>query len=682
MARAKKTGVFEWASLMSFNLTFARLLVLCFSLLISLLIYTIWGDGLSVLEERLGVLGWTLAPDTETEKRLTIVAIDERSIAEVGPWPWPRATMAKLTQAIDGAGAQIQLHDIVYSDTNEGDDLLIAALEEARGAVVAQVPVLQANSPDQPIQDVQVGLLTHSMTGADCNTKIGDASPIFPRTGSYIASHQGFSKVSKGHITPLISPDGLITKQPAAICVDGSLYPSLALTALSEATGAYANSGLFRLDIRVAQGDDFFGPPLELTFPAYPGLSIPMDDDGSIRVSYARSPNSFQAISAVDVLNGSTEVALLDNAWALIGATAFGLGDVVPTPFGGAAPGVELQARILASILDSEVPYSPRSAGWILLFVCAGFAFFLLRLASFDGRIRAFAMPAAAIVLPLAAVGLHSQLLSSFSIWLGWVLPSMFAFVAASSLLLLEQAHVRHQRNRVLSNLASYLPTDVAEEIAYSLPSSSISAQWRNVTLLSADLRNFSAFSEARPAEESAAVLHFFFQRATEVIESFGGRLHEFNGDSLLGIWDGETSDSAVRAYRAAQQMQELINRQLLQNFAPDGLEPLAVGIGLEQGPALIGSIGPAHRRSHALLGDTVTITIRIQELTSDLAQPVLLGECIARHLTGVELQSQGSYLLAGLTNPHVIFAEAPALLRTESNDSMPKLRVLAGGRR
>jgi len=92
------------------------------------------------------------------------------------------------------------------------------------------------------------------------------------------------------------------------------------------------------------------------------------------------------------------------------------------------------------------------------------------------------------------------------------------------------------------------------------------------------------------------------------------------------------------------------------------------------------------------LLGDTVTIALRIQEMTAELAQPILLGERAARQLDAELLQSQGSYLLQGLTIPHVLFAPRP----DESNltsltdsfgdqeqgaDTQPRLRVLAGGR-
>ncbi len=645
-----------------------RVLVLVAALALVYLITLLFKPALNTLEERLGVLGWTLSPVDEIEQRITIVAIDEKSLAEVGPWPWTRQQMADLVTAIDIAGAQLQLHDIAYSEQKAGDDNFLAALQASRGAVLAQIPDIQ------PGQTVQSGLMTHSLSGISCDTASGGIQ--IPNTQNYLAAHAGLASVPKGHITVTIASDGSVRSAPAVVCVEGAAYPSLAIMGLLQASNRQP------LQASIRQGDTLFGPAQVLTLDAYPGLDIPLDQNGDLRISYANLPSNYRAVSAVDVLNGDIDSGLLENTWALVGATAFGSDDIVPTPYNGATSGVELQARILSSLLDVSIPYTPRSASTLLLVLCLGLGLGLYLLAAMDGRTAAYGLPIAAVVIPVLSLGLHMQLLGSANIWLGWLFPAAYGLFAASLLLLLEQSRVRVERGRVFSNLSSYLPSDVAREIAYTLPSSSINARRTNVTLLSADLRNFSAFGELRPPEESAAVLHFFFQRATEIVEQHGGRIHEFKGDSLLAVWDAHDAQAGKQALAAAQQMQQSINQGLLHTHAPIGLEPLAVGIGLEQGPALIGSIGPAHRRTHTLLGDTVAITLRIQEMTAELAHPVLLGECIARQLNDTSLQSQGSYLLSGLTVPHVLYAPSVSDHLEETNDSnQPSLKLLRGGR-
>jgi CHASE2 domain-containing sensor protein len=669
------------AKFLQVDVRLSRAFVLGLSLCITVMLYLSLYPSLHLVEERLGNLGWTIFPETQLEERVVIVAIDERSIAAVGPWPWSREKMAQLVSAIDNAGAQLQLHDIAYSDPRPGDEDLIAALEASSGAVISQIPILSANSTYlSEAESINVGVMTHPVNGLSCNNS-GVPSIGFPSSSSFIAADVGFASIPKGHIAPLLNADGSISKQPAVICVEGKPYPALAVSALHQASRLSRQDDM-NLSATVNLNGGLLGPAQRLTLDGYPGLEIPLDDDGNLRVSYASHPSSYQAVSAVDLLDGSADFELLRGAWVLVGATAFGLDDVVPTPYSSAAPGVELQARILGSILDLSMPFTPKAANLVLAFICLFFAVVLMRMGSFTGRLGSIVSPSLIVFFPLISLGVHIQLLSSLSVWLGWVFPSLFGGISASMILLLEQARVRSQRNRVLGNLESYLPKDVAHQIAFSIPSSDIKAERRDVTLLSADLRNFSLYSESRPAEESAAVLHFFFQTATRIVEKCKGRIQEFNGDSLLAIWDDQGTESAERAYRAAVQMLDQINYQLLAQYAPDGLEPLVVGVGIEQGPALIGTIGPAHRRAQALLGDTVTIVLRLQEMTADLSQPILFGECVARQIQSTQLQSQGSYLLAGLANPHIIFAPAPGESRSDDDRSTPKLKLLAGGRR
>lgn len=642
----------------------ARLLLLVLAGLLTSALLSVLSPALTTLEENLGALGWTLRSDLSTEERITIVAIDEKSIAQEGPWPWRRETMARLVTALTDAGVQLQLHDVVYAEAQPGDEQFLAALQSAPGVVLAQVPVLNSG------QDVRTGVMTHPLTGIACDAGL-------PVASGYVANAPGLASIATGHIAPIVAADGAIREVAAAVCLDGDAYPALPVSAFLQAvkTSTWGAS--------IEQGTSWFGPAREMTLQAYPGLRIPLDHEGHLRISYRSAPQAYRAVSAADVLNGSADLSMLANTWVLVGATAFGIGDIVPTPYSGATPGVELQARMLGSLLDADVPYTPRVAPWLLVLVCLVFAGVLLVLASYRERFAGVGLPLAGLVLPVLALVLHIQWLAAGNVWLGWVAPALYGLAGASLLMLLEQARVRHERSRVFGNLNSYLPADVAHEIAFSLPSSSVNASRSEVTLLSSDLRNFSAFSEARPPEESAALLHFFFVRATEIVEAHGGRIHEFKGDALLAVWDGQGATPGLQALRAAQQMQASIDRDMLPQHPPAGLQPLALGIGIEQGPVLIGSIGPAHRRTHTMLGDTVTITLRIQEMTAELAQPILLGECVARQLSGETLDSQGSYLLSGLRTPHVLFAPLllPATGRRQRTDAVP-LSVITGGRR
>lgn len=592
-------------------------------------------------EERVGSLIWALMPEQEQEERITIVAIDERSLAEVGPWPWSRDTMTKLSNRLGEYGSSLQLYDIVFPEAKAGDEGFLAALEKHNG-VIAQVPIFDRQSV------VLGGHLSGALDAFRCQFPI-------PNATSYLANNSNLLGVKTGHITPIVDHDGMIRKQPPLVCIDGRVYPSLALQGLLSSLG-HAKIGSQAPTVSIHSNKGLFESPLKVVIDSYFGLSIPIDENGDMRLSFRQSPNSFQVVSAASILNGSAPKELLENTWTLIGATAFGMGDVVPTPHSGMTPGVELQARLLSNLLDGRTPFTPSIAPFIVFAEGVAIALLFLILGRKQNKISAYSLPIATVLTPLIPLAIHAHLLT-LDVWLGWLNASLFALILGCLCILADHRVLRLQHFRIFSHLSSYLPQSVAQGLIDKTPSSAIEASRHDLVLLCADLRNFSAYEESRPPEEAAALLHYFFIEASAVIESYGGQVEEFKGDSLLASWAvKDTQNASQQSLLAANKLQEVITT-ILPSRPPKGLEPLALGIAIERGSTLVGSIGPAHRRNHTLLGDTVTIVLRIQELTQDLAQPILIGECAARDLYGDEIESQGSFLLDGLMTPHVLFA-------------------------
>ena len=429
-----------------------------------------------------------------------------------------------------------------------------------------------------------------------------------------------------------------------------------------------------------AAGSGIFDPEQTLRIKSYPGLEVPLDSEGNMRISFLKSPLAFKTVSAVDVINGNIDSGQLDNLLVLVGATAFGLDDIVPTPYSGFSPGVELQARLLSSILDDQVPFAPLG-GWAISSIFSiMLALICLHMAVRRGRYASVGLSLMTVSSPFAAICFHGLMLINYGLWIGWLASALFGFLAGAFLLVVEHARVRLERARVVQNLTSYLPIETATKVAFESPSSLIQAERRNVTLLSADLRNFSALGERRPPEESASVLHYFFTKVSEIAERHGGRIHEYKGDNAIVMWDGDGISPATDALNASLEIEKEINASLLAESGIEGLEPLAVGIGIEQGPVLLGSIGPAHRRAHTLCGETVSVTLRIQEMTADLSYPILIGEVASRYLQDVSLKSLGHYMLPGLVTAHVL--STPSARETEGKDKKAELTLLKGGLR
>jgi len=119
--------------------------------------------------------------------------------------------------------------------------------------------------------------------------------------------------------------------------------------------------------------------------------------------------------------------------------------------------------------------------------------------------------------------------------------------------------------------------------------------------------------------------------------------------------------DHPLRAVAAARELWLRCSEEL-PNVPPQGLEPLALGVGVESGMALLGSFGPAGRRVHTVLGQTVTVAMRLQEMTADLSYPILVGDLAAERVgvpfehSELALKPLGTFLLPGLRHSSRVF--------------------------
>ena len=623
-----------------------------------------WLQG---LEERSGDWIWRATAKTADERRLIIVDIDERSLAEMGPWPWPRATQAKLMQALADAGARQQIFDIVFSDSTPDDSQLLQAIQKHR-PVLAQIFALEQGGTSA------IGQPSGALDWATCPSPFAAGQGFIANQSVFALPPNATTGLPSytGHITPRIAADGVVRHQPAIICWADQSYPSLSLAALMQG-GAEKTLTL--------QRGGWFEAPWLLTGGNQTLANIPLDERGDVRVSWHLQPSSFISVPAADLLTGrapnNLPADLLNGAWVLVGSSAFGLNDTIATPFGGAHAGLQSHAQMITALIDGRTPYTPRSAPMgqflVMLFGIA-LLFRLSKTAQGGRRFPLQLLPVAALVWCVATWLAHAALLTYAAIWVGWLSPVLIVLLAGSFMSILLHAKSRVDRDRLYSHLSSYLPAPVAASLALQPPSGAIKASTVQVSVLFADIRNFSAYCEARPPEEAAAVLHAFFSAATRVITEQGGVIEAFQGDAVIAVWNADddhptkhhhhphqtnTSATAIHAQQALQAAIKLQSVMLgvLPDPAPAGLEPLSLGIGVETGPAMAGSFGLASRRTHMVMGRTVTIASRLVEMTADLSHPILVGEGLAGQIGGAGLQSMGIFLLDGMRVPHHIYA-------------------------
>ena len=174
--------------------------------------------------------------------------------------------------------------------------------------------------------------------------------------------------------------------------------------------------------------------------------------------------------------------------------------------------------------------------------------------------------------------------------------------------------------------------------------------------LLSADLRDFTALSEATEPAATIAALDAWFDRVAGAVHAFGGEVLKFIGDGVLAIFPvtgapAEACEAALRAVVAARAGMAHLDavRQA------QGLPPLAFGAALHVGEILWGNIGAADRLDFTAIGPAVNLVSRLEGLCRPLGRSVLISGAVAAEIT-TPLVPLGEHVLRGIAAPCAVF--------------------------
>ncbi len=152
-------------------------------------------------------------------------------------------------------------------------------------------------------------------------------------------------------------------------------------------------------------------------------------------------------------------------------------------------------------------------------------------------------------------------------------------------------------------------------------------------TVLFADIRDFTGISESLPASELIRMLNRYFDRMARVVVEAGGLVNKYGGDSLLAVFGSPLNpaeDHAARAVRAALAMEAALrhfNDEQRTSFLPE----IMVGIGVASGDVVAGNVGSAAKLEYAVVGDAVNVAARLQDLTKELGETILVTAETAR---------------------------------------------------
>lgn len=593
------------------------------------------------------------------DERIVIVDIDEKSLAEVGRWPWGRNKLAELVEELqDRQKTALLGFDVVFAEADESSglkrlkQLALAELKDQPGfaeklnqlqagldydAVFAKAiekrPVVMGYYFTSDRDGRVNGVLPAPVMGRDALA----GRPIkFTSWNGYGANIEQLAKAAPlgGFFNSITEGDGVVRSIPLLAEYKGQYYESLALA-------------MFRMLAGLPRVEPGF-PPEKFLTRNYQGLesillkqgsktlAIPVDDRVATLVPFrghgGANGGSFRYISAADVLGKRLAPGALKDKIVLIGTTAPGLLDLRVTPVGETYPGVETHANVISGFLDGKVFVKPDYA--------VGFEIVILLL---SGLTLAFALP---MLSASRAVGVSLAVIAAIgglNFWLyagyGLVLPLASALVMALTAFALNMSYgyfVESRSKRELANLfGTYVPPELVDEMVKDPDSYNMKATTKELTVMFCDMRGFTKMSETMEPTQLQALLNSVFSRLTDLIRGNRGTIDKYMGDCVMAFWGApvDTPDHAALAVKTALEMSNAV-RRINEEHRTKGLPEIGIGIGLNTGTMCVGDMGSDIRRSYTVIGDAVNLGSRLEGLSKTYGVDIVVSES-TRKLAG-----------------------------------------------
>ena len=187
----------------------------------------------------------------------------------------------------------------------------------------------------------------------------------------------------------------------------------------------------------------------------------------------------------------------------------------------------------------------------------------------------------------------------------------------------------REQEKRVRQMFQKYVPADVVRR-ALELGDQAKMSTKQVATVLFSDIRSFTSISERLEPEQVVSFLNDYLQRMVDIVFDEGGIVDKFIGDAVMAVFGAPfpKPDDATRAVRAAHRM--LVE---LDKFNSDqeqkGLVQIRIGIGIHTGPVIAGNIGSDRKMEYTVIGDTVNIASRVQDLNKEFKTEIIITQAV-----------------------------------------------------
>jgi adenylate cyclase len=602
------------------------------------------------------------------QKPVTIIDLDETSLAEIGQWPWPRNTIAKLVQNLMQMGAVLVAFDIVFAEPDRMNPSDVAdnlqGLDEATKARLKTLP-----SNDQVFADVikksrvVLGQATYwdkieTKAGPPVRKSIAVRAPkgappaqlFLPNVPALVRNVPVIEVAANnprgGHgIFSLVpEPDGIVRRVPSAFVFQNDILPSLSIEMMRVAAGRPTT--LVKYDFAGIQ-----------SYGITRGLDIPTDERGRVWPYFSKSDKA-KYVPAREVLAGTADPALIKGKLTILGTSAVGLLDIRSVPTEPIIPGVEVHAQLIETAFTQSYLQRPNyfnAAEMALLLVGGLLMIVLVPWVGAKWTMIVFGVVAGSALATswFLFSGLDWLLFPGFSIGGFAVQPVTLkldgrllfdAGYAVVSILILYTlltytgyAREEAQRRKTRDAFSKYLSPDMVSRVAENPAELKLGGEQKEMTLLFCDVRGFTTISEQFTPVGLTGLINKLLTPLTNVILGNRGTVDKYMGDCIMAFWNAPLDDpqharhgclSALQMMEAMQPLNERLEKEAVAEKRKH--VPLKIGIGLNSGPAVVGNMGSEQRFDYSCLGDTVNTASRLEGQSKGYHVNIIIGQSTA----------------------------------------------------
>lgn len=564
------------------------------------------------LDRKIYDLNFLLRGGAPPSGQVVLVTIDEKSLQEIGRWPWPRSMMADLFEEVIRRGARVVVPDIFFAEPSggpEGDRSDRALAETLRRHPSIFLGYFFLMSPEEvkesALDATQFQRNFDNLSGSSLPfhfqplrirqaTEVQDALSLFSRLPG--GRRHGFFNTES-------DPDGTIRKTPLLMAYRDRIFPSLLLQVAMYLRGRWDPEFL-----------ETFG----------------IDDYGDFLVNYRGGGSGFPRVSADDILHARKTISLEDKV-VLIGATASGLEDNRPTPVDPVTPSVMLSAHLIDNLIQGD--FLKKDWRTDLFSRCLLLISGLL-LAIFLPRIR----PMAGLTLFAACLLAESLLIHLLFTSLRWVVPGVYplfsTFLVYGGTSLYGYLLKIKETQFIKGTFEHYLSAEVIQELTDHPDRVRLGGERKELTVFFSDIRDFTSIAETTPPEVLVDFLNHYLTPVTDVILNHKGLLDKYIGDAVMAVFGAPLPEPAHPrlACRAAAEIARLVRDSQAKWQEEFRIPRLRIGIGINTGPMTVGNMGSERRFDYTVIGDAVNQASRIEALNKYYGTTVLVSEATYLH--------------------------------------------------